>query len=62
MHIGPERGLDTDAAEPLAPKALAADRQWESSESLLPELGSVAGSPGPAQPRPREHTPFHTRG
>ena len=39
------RNRDTDAAEPLAPKALAAERAWEGSESRMPEWGSVAGSP-----------------
>ena len=67
LGIGPEIGRDTDAAEPLAPKAhaaeplppkaLAAERLWEGSESRVPdsqpEWGQVAGSPGPAQPRPR---------
>ena len=54
LGIGPENGKDTDAAaEPLAPKALAAPagpgRPWEGSESRMPESrwprarGSVAG-------------------
>ena len=39
LGIGPEIGRDTDAAEPLAPKALAAERLWEGSESRVPEWG-----------------------
>ena len=55
--------MSTDAAdsEPLAPKALAAERPWEGSESRVPPASARSGgpsrwrdqSPGPAQPRPR---------
>ena len=71
-HWTREIGRDTDAPEALsaegaapealAPKALAAERPWEGSESRVPEWGSVAGSPGPAQPRPRNAFPIQTRG
>ena len=35
-------------------QALAAERPREGSEFRMPEWGSVAGSPGPAQPRPAQ--------
>ena len=50
------------APKALAPKALAAGRPWEGSESRLPEWGSVAGSPGRRAAEAAIHSPFQPEG
>ena len=45
----------------MAPKALAAERPWEGSESRLPEWGSVAGSPCRRAAEAAIHSPFREK-
>ena len=46
----------------MAPKALAAERPWEGSESRVPEWGSVAGSPCRRAAEAAIHSPFQPEG
>jgi hypothetical protein len=57
-----ESGGTLMAPKALAPKALAAERPWEGSESRLPEWGSVAGSPGRRAAEAAIHSPFQPEG